>query len=300
MYVPVMTTCGHNYCYDCISNWLVSNNANELTCPQCRSPLKEQPSLNSALQNLLEFVFDRFAKDNSKASFVRTESISQYKDDQDSGELYKNVFNNTAVAVVDDDDGVVRCSNCHWEVEGDVCPHCSARMRNRGPEEDGLPSDEYSAGELEEMRSHSNRELSARSRFADLDASSDEDESSSASSTRSGTETPHSAFVSVSRNSDYNQEREGSQLDSEEADSDLDSFIVNEDEEREQDLSSLSSQDNKRPIEENSSDRDSDFYEHNDDGGFVSGDSLDNDEEETDRKSRKRRFQVVIDSDEED
>ncbi|SCU97395.1 LADA_0H06062g1_1 [Lachancea dasiensis] len=183
MYVPVMTTCGHNYCYDCLSNWLVSNNANELTCPQCRTPLKDAPSLNSALQELLNTVIEICGL-NDTHDLLRGQSITQYKEDYENETLFKNVFKNTAVAVVDDDDGVARCSNCHWEVEGDVCPHCSARMRNRSREydedEDEEALSDTSEHDLATLRSHGHHTLPGESDESDSDYDSEEPSSHAA------------------------------------------------------------------------------------------------------------------------
>ncbi|CUS21457.1 LAQU0S03e03048g1_1 [Lachancea quebecensis] len=306
MYVPVMTSCGHNYCYECISNWLVSNNANELTCPQCRSPLKEQPALNVALQNLLNYVLDSYGIGSSQNDSTRAESVSKYRDDSYLDRLFKNVFNNTAMAVVDDDDGVARCSNCHWEVEGDICPHCSARMRNRAVEEEEFPSDEYSEDEIERIQYGANRGLGVQ-----VEQGTEEQSESDFESDNSNLESQRGAFDNASGHRQHGRSRrhlDGSQHESEDLmnsegamesedpeDSDLDSFIVNEEEEDEID----GPQEEPERVELDGSDHDSDFYEHHDIDGFVSGDSLENDSDEG-HKKRKRRIQVVLDSDEDD
>lgn len=306
MYVPVMTSCGHNYCYECISNWLVSNNANELTCPQCRSPLKEPPALNVALQNLLNYVVDNYAISSLQTDGMRAESVDQYRDDNFSGRLFKNVFNNTAMAIVDDDDGVARCSNCHWEVEGDVCPHCSARMRNRAVEEEEFPSDEYSEDEIERIQYGANRALGVRDeQGADEHSESDSESDESNFERRNGTLANISGHAQLGRSRRrFDGSQHGSEdlmnsegaMESEDAeDSDLDSFIVNEEEEGE----IGGEQEEPEQVELDGNDHDSDFYEHHDIDGFVSGDSLDNDSEDG-HKKRKRRIQVVLDSDEDD
>lgn len=56
--------------------------------------------------------------------------IKQYKLDIEKQNLFKGVFKNTGQAVIDDADGVARCSNCHWEVHGNICPNCHIRLRN--------------------------------------------------------------------------------------------------------------------------------------------------------------------------
>lgn len=153
MYVPVMTGCGHNYCYFCISNWLNNTSSTELNCPQCRSSITSMPSLNVTLQQNLDALIEVLDKAEPEVIALldaKRESLKEYKDDVAGNRLYQKVFENTAVAVVDEDDGVARCSNCHWEVEGSVCPHCQARMRNRVNETE-FNSDEYSESELAEL-----------------------------------------------------------------------------------------------------------------------------------------------------
>ncbi|SCV01769.1 LANO_0F13432g1_1 [Lachancea nothofagi CBS 11611] len=314
MYVPVMTTCGHNYCYDCISNWLVSNNANELTCPQCRQPLKDPPALNSALQHLLNIIIDLCAPGDARQDRTRAESVAQYKDDVDNNTLYKDVFNNTAMAVVDDDDGVARCSNCHWEVEGDVCPHCSARMRNRTADYDEEEDDDEQILSDESLERSNNLRYGSHRQTSGLlqDVEAESDYESEPESDIDNRPTFGGAREILNHINERDRRRQ-SDDDDDERDSDLDSFIVDEAEaEQSSDQSGGSPDANPRVVQLDGSDEDSheshdsDFYEHNDDGGFASGDSLDisnndNDKDnESGRKVRKRRFQVLDDSDEDE
>ncbi|CEP62839.1 ubiquitin-protein ligase PSH1 LALA0_S06e05006g [Lachancea lanzarotensis] len=322
MYVPVMTLCGHNYCYECISNWLVSNNANELTCPQCRSPLEQAPAVNSALQDLLSAVIDRDKEAYFTVDAERTESLRRYKDDLETGTLYKNAFKNTAWAVVDDDDGVARCSSCHWEVEGGTCPHCGARLRNRRrdyEESDGesiltdgsgtpLPRVAFDRQAAMGIRGTSYSEsYSGESVGNDMDSIDSNDSRLPSRDSRIILNYLNANGLGRIPNSDS------------ERDSDLDSFIVDEADEADEDEvsrdgsgSSTSLRDvdgtATRPVKlddidhdsERDSERDSDFWEHNEENGHVSGDSLEslNDNRNSNRKVKKRRFQVIEDSDE--
>ncbi|SCU89127.1 LAME_0E02300g1_1 [Lachancea meyersii CBS 8951] len=326
MYVPVMTTCGHNYCYDCISNWLVSNNASELTCPQCRSPLEHPPALNATLQHLLSVVIEIGAGSDPQLGRTRAQSIAQYKNDVENNILYKDVFNNTAVAVVDDDDGVARCSNCHWEVEGDVCPHCNARMRNRTREYDEDEEEEILTDDSIQRSFSGARNSSTTVRADSISSSESEYGEDLDSDTDYVRDFNRNVGESRSRPAPFGsardilnrinaQDRRQNSEDEDENDSDLNSFIVDEAEEDELEESSYtSSREGKSarvPVRLDDSDnsgdedkeRDSDFWEHNDEDGFASGDNLDSDggaDEDTGRKIKKRRFQVIEDSDEED
>lgn len=163
MFVPVMTQCGHNYCYDCLTSWFESNN-NELSCPQCRAGISETPGLNSVLQQWLGLLMDSLEEKDGKGfqELLHTKESSQksYKFDKNNDSLFNGIFKTSAVGVVDeDDDGILRCSNCHWELEddvGDICPHCNSRIRSRmsqsrhgANEEDD--EDDYSEEDDEEL-----------------------------------------------------------------------------------------------------------------------------------------------------
>jgi E3 ubiquitin-protein ligase RNF5 len=39
--LPVVTLCGHLYCWDCISQWTSSNNPNSNSCPVCKSGISD-------------------------------------------------------------------------------------------------------------------------------------------------------------------------------------------------------------------------------------------------------------------
>lgn len=125
-----------------------------LNCPQCRTSISNMPVLNVTLQQTLDAFLDLLHKKDLEVVALldaKDECLNDYKNDLANNNLYRKVFQNTALAVMDDDDGVSRCSNCNWEVEGVICPHCNARMRNRVNEEE-LNSDEYSEAELEEIQ----------------------------------------------------------------------------------------------------------------------------------------------------
>lgn len=163
MFVPVMTQCGHNYCYDCLTSWFESNN-NELSCPQCRASISETPGLNSVLQQWLGLLMDSLEEKDGKGFqellHSKESNEKSYKFDKNNDTLFNGIFKTSAIGVVDeDDDGILRCSNCHWELEddvGDICPHCNSRIRSRMPqsrhganeEED---EDDYSEEDDEEL-----------------------------------------------------------------------------------------------------------------------------------------------------
>ncbi|CCE64562.1 hypothetical protein TPHA_0I00560 [Tetrapisispora phaffii CBS 4417] len=358
MFVPMMTACGHNYCYGCLKSWFTSNETTELSCPQCRSSVGSEPNLNSVLQQgmncLVEVMKQETGDDDSGekdySSFfdaIKAAEI-EYKADKDDNNLFGSVFSNSALAVVDeDDDGIARCSNCHWELDpdfeeedGNVCPHCNVRIRNRvtggnsrSTREDGtrrtregFDSDEYSDGELDALEddlqryqrdsdrvieefsaeesadnensltSQFNRRFPVPKRGRDLfndeaeEASSDEDDSDKDDNENDEDEivTGYRKKRSIHHSSDVEQEdgRPNKEEElphqpgvdgEEEIDSDLASFIVNDDGE----VSEVTSDDN-------------DILDD-----FRDEDRTPNDDATDTSSPRRKRFQVILDSDDE-
>lgn len=152
--VPMMLTCGHNYCYLCLKNWFTVNESKKLGCPDCRMDVENIPQWNLFVDQQIKFVVELIMidfKDDQKSSSAvstywnklnndRINDSKQYEIDKKQDKLFDNVFKNSTLSVVDmDDDGIARCGNCHWEIDPDdmvddddnVCPHCHYRIRNR-------------------------------------------------------------------------------------------------------------------------------------------------------------------------
>lgn len=320
--VPMMMSCGHNYCYRCIKNWFMSNATKELNCPSCRDSIVNEPCLNLMIEQTLHNIFDIlkkrkkkiFKEEKDKTEFEellkeRFDDDYYYKKDKTDNTLFDNIFQNSALAITDvDDDGIPRCSNCHWELEPEdmedenVCPHCHSRIRNntsnltsRSINLNSRPiiatnRDDYSDGEYNEIVSEIRNY-----NHSDLETSGESDSSESVG---------------------YKQEDSGNEENNlDEHDSELDSFIVDDDDEQGESTTQLSDGEGKRTFVsmESDEDRDSDYYEHNDSYSFVSGDSLedikdsqpvelveipDDREDLVKNVKRQRRAQVILSDDE--
>lgn len=157
MYVPMMIQCGHNFCYGCLSIWFDSNHGEQLSCPHCRGIVNHKPCLNSALQQWLHVLIDVVKSEkeerNGKGALpgilqAKQQFEDQYRQDVKNDELFKCVFQSTATGLQDEDDeGILRCSNCHWEledVEDGACPHCHARIRSGLRPDVSPPESDYS------------------------------------------------------------------------------------------------------------------------------------------------------------
>ncbi|CAI4036272.1 hypothetical protein SMKI_15G1100 [Saccharomyces mikatae IFO 1815] len=327
MFVPMMTPCGHNYCYGCLNTWFASNTQKELACPQCRSDITTIPALNTTLQQYLSFILDKLSSENDesfkKLLTTKIREETDYKLDKEKDTLFEKVFKNSALAVADDsDDGITRCSNCHWELDpdevedGNVCPHCNARIRNYAGGRDEFDEEEYSEGELDEIRESMRRrredQFTSTDPFANRDdISSEEDSSSEEEPMREHIPqgrwaSSHNRSIAVDAVDDEEDEEELEE-DEEDMDSDLKDFIEDDEDDEDEDgsrrnliLSALNNrqviitddeEDEGREHTTDEEEHDSDFYEHNDEG-FASGDSLDED--------RKEAIQVQSSSDSED
>ncbi|CAI4050971.1 ubiquitin-protein ligase PSH1 SKDI_15G1050 [Saccharomyces kudriavzevii IFO 1802] len=312
MFVPMMTPCGHNYCYGCLNTWFASNTQKELACPQCRSDIVIIPALNTTLQQYLSFILDRLGSEDDepfkKLLITKIKEEDDYKLDKEKDTLFEKVFKNSALAVADDsDDGITRCSNCHWELDpdevedGNVCPHCNARIRNYAGGHNEFDEEEYSEGELDEIRESMQRprenRLASANPFANRDNFSSEEDSSTEEELmrehipQGRWARSHNRSIAVDTSDDEDDEDELEEGE-EEMDSDLKDFIEDDDDgdedgsRRNMVLSALNSrrviitddeeEEGQRHITGEEEDHDSDFYEHNDEG-FASGDSLDED-----------------------
>ena len=75
--VPIMATCcGHSACYDCLKDFLVTNQSSSLTCPFCGADWKKVPKLvhNKWLHQLLA---QELPKDTHKLTKEEKEALDK-------------------------------------------------------------------------------------------------------------------------------------------------------------------------------------------------------------------------------
>ncbi|KAG5517858.1 hypothetical protein PMAC_000312 [Pneumocystis sp. 'macacae'] len=118
---PFMLFCGH-----CILDWLL----HKRTCPTCRQSICQRPALAYLVQEMVDvFVRRMEAQDpNGEGYTARMHQREQRQRVEDNKEsLFYNLFIETpgfAGVLCDREDGVIRCMQCYWEIEGSTCAHC--------------------------------------------------------------------------------------------------------------------------------------------------------------------------------
>lgn len=137
LYEPYSLSCGHTYCYSCLSQWLVDTH--KKTCPDCRAKVEQQPTPSYVIRELvLVFVSRNELLPDGETSeehhtYVKDEADIVARDrgnaDQRTGGLFKGLFKlNRRPWMIrpihDASDGVDRCPHCNWELEEGFCNQC--------------------------------------------------------------------------------------------------------------------------------------------------------------------------------
>ncbi|CAB4462537.1 hypothetical protein RhiirA5_504940 [Rhizophagus irregularis] len=137
---PCTINCGHSFCYSCLREWLKTNRENGSNCPSCRAKITTYPVLSYVLKDQVEAMIEQLSSEEKKGILETLEKEDQiYKQISDH---WAGIFDPSVRPLVDDEDGVLRCPNCGWEVEGSVCRNCRQRIDIENRDCDSVSNDD--------------------------------------------------------------------------------------------------------------------------------------------------------------
>jgi hypothetical protein len=139
-YEPFILSCGHTYCYTCLTNWIGGDGPRrkkKKSCPDCRAKITTQPSPNYVLRDLVHMLINRaelLPEDESLIEHIegKEAEAKALSDDRNGPGLFKGVFAKSSLldrhdwrlGILDASDGVRRCPACNWELEDGLCNQC--------------------------------------------------------------------------------------------------------------------------------------------------------------------------------
>ncbi|RVX73993.1 hypothetical protein B0A52_02883 [Exophiala mesophila] len=139
-YEPFILACGHTYCYSCLASWFGGGHGRKRNknCPDCRAAVTVQPSPNYLLRDLSHMFVGRaelLPEDETLEEHQtgKREEADLLAADRAGPGLFKGAFAvksrvlRLGGGILDAEDNVVRCPECHWELEEGHCGQCGFR-----------------------------------------------------------------------------------------------------------------------------------------------------------------------------
>ncbi|KAJ5032457.1 uncharacterized protein L3040_009061 [Drepanopeziza brunnea f. sp. 'multigermtubi'] len=165
LYEPWTLGCGHTYCYSCLCQWF-DQHKHKKTCPECRAKVKQIPSPNFLIKQMVDQVFTKrlelMPADESIEQHAekRAEEIAIVENDKGSPNgIFRGLFKERGRLMRDDGDGVMRCPECHHEyLGGPVCTVCGFEV----DEEEGFSdASDYDHDLIDDLEQDLDAELGA-------------------------------------------------------------------------------------------------------------------------------------------
>ncbi|KAH0534103.1 hypothetical protein FGG08_007300 [Glutinoglossum americanum] len=145
LYEPYTLTCGHTYCYECICHWFQEKK----TCPVCRCKIDTEPAPAYLIKEMIDIFIHRsdlLPPTETSAEHIkwRREAADRLERDKanknpKTGGLFRGCFRELKQGqrwhrgvLRDEDDGVDRCPDCMWELEGRYCSQCDVTFQEDG------------------------------------------------------------------------------------------------------------------------------------------------------------------------
>lgn len=139
-YEPFILACGHTYCYSCLASWFGGGHGRKRNknCPDCRAAVTVQPSPNYLLRDLSHMFVGRaelLPEDETleEHQIGKREEADLLAADRAGPGLFKGAFAakshilRLGGGILDAEDNVIRCPECHWELEDGHCGQCGFR-----------------------------------------------------------------------------------------------------------------------------------------------------------------------------
>ncbi|KAF2212894.1 hypothetical protein CERZMDRAFT_97390 [Cercospora zeae-maydis SCOH1-5] len=159
LYEPYGLTCGHTYCYSCLSQWM----ATAKTCPDCRARVKEEPRPTWIIREMVRVFVAKSEllpdgetmEEHEKMAREEAEIVAKDKANVDEfkGGLFRGRFGHRFVALRDHSDNVWRCPRCTNEVEDGTCRVCEIEIHVDSDSDDQstMTEDDELDGSLADM-----------------------------------------------------------------------------------------------------------------------------------------------------
>ncbi|KAI8899655.1 hypothetical protein BC833DRAFT_356705 [Globomyces pollinis-pini] len=137
---PHIIECGHTFCYECLESWSKRpEGEGNGQCPTCRKHLVQKPILNLGMEQHVEFVVAK--RHDTEAAKRIASANSGYK------KLFFEDWKMPISVIRDEEDGVLRCGVCGWEIIDRNCARCSQQYAHISNSDHSDDSNERSSDE---------------------------------------------------------------------------------------------------------------------------------------------------------